>query len=124
MKNPWIFPALALVVGAVGGYLSGKTTSPASVAEHAGVEKNTRRTRSPNRVDSPAVEPSGKRAIRPTGTEAISRMPGNSDRIKALLEFYANLTPEQLAEEARKLEDLPMNERIMASLLLLSLIHI
>ncbi len=45
-------------------------------------------------------------------------MPGNSNRIQALLEFYAGLTPEQLAEEATKLDNLPMNERIMASILL------
>jgi len=45
-------------------------------------------------------------------------MPGNSERIKALLDFYAGLTPGQLADEARKLEALPMNERIMASVLL------
>lgn len=45
-------------------------------------------------------------------------MPGNSDRIKALLDFYAGLTPAQLQEEAYKLESLPMSERIMASFLL------
>ncbi len=52
------------------------------------------------------------------GMEEISRMPGNSDRIKALLDFYASLTPAQLEEEARKLENLPFNERMMASVLL------
>ena len=45
-------------------------------------------------------------------------MPGNSNRIQALLEFYGGLSPEQLAEEATKLENLPMNERLMASFLL------
>jgi len=45
-------------------------------------------------------------------------MPGNSDRIKALMDFYAGLTPRQLADEARKLETLPMSERMMASVLL------
>jgi hypothetical protein len=48
----------------------------------------------------------------------ISNMPGNSSRIQALLEFYSGLSPEQLAEEAGKLDALPMNERIMASFLL------
>ena len=45
-------------------------------------------------------------------------MPGNSNRTQALLDFYAGLTPEQLAEEAGKLESLPMNERMLASFLL------
>ncbi len=44
--------------------------------------------------------------------------PGHSARIKNLLDFYAGLSPEQLAEEAKKLENMPMSERIMASFLL------
>lgn len=46
------------------------------------------------------------------------RKPGMSNRIQALMDYYAGLTPEQLAAEARKLENLPLNERMMASLLL------
>lgn len=45
-------------------------------------------------------------------------MPGNSSRVQALIDFYAGLTAEQLAEEAGKLDGLPLNERIMASFLL------
>ncbi len=48
----------------------------------------------------------------------IARIPGSSNRTQALLDFYAGLTAEQLAEEATKLENLPMNERMMASFLL------
>ena len=51
-------------------------------------------------------------------TDEIARLPGNSNRIQALLELYAGLTPDQLAEEATKLENLPMTERMMASFLL------
>jgi len=116
MKNSWIFPATALVVGAVGGYISGKNTN--SGQNDSALEKTARRTRSASRSENPAADPSGKHAARLMGTEEIARMPGNSDRIKALLDFYAGLTPGQLEEEARKLEGLPMNERIMASILL------
>ena len=116
MKNPWIFPAATLFVGAVGGYISGKNTAPGG--DSAAVESSARKTRSSSRADSAASDQSGKRASRPTGIAEISRMPGNSSRIQALLEFYASLTPGQLEEEARKLENLPMNERIMASFLL------
>ena len=77
-----------------------------------------RKTRSSSRSESPVGQQSGKRANRPGGTDAISRLPGSSNRIQALMEFYASLTPGQLEEEARKLENLPMNERIMASFLL------
>ena len=104
------------MVGAAGGYISGKNTNPAS--PDAAIEQTARRTRSSSRADSPAGESNAKHATRPTSIAEISRMPGNSDRIKALLEFYSGLTPDQLAAEARKLEGLPMNERMVASILL------
>jgi len=44
--------------------------------------------------------------------------PGQSARTQALLDFYASLDPSQFAEEAKKLEDLPWSERIMAGYLL------
>jgi len=44
--------------------------------------------------------------------------PGQTDRIQALINLYAGMTPSQLEAEAAKLEDLPMAERIMASFLL------
>lgn len=115
MKNPWIFPAATLLVGAVGGYISGKNTSPSGSSP--AVENSSSKTRSSSRPEA-AGESSSKRANRPTSTEQITRLPGASNRIQSLMEFYAGLTPSQLEDEARKLESLPMNERIMASFLL------
>ena len=115
MKNPWIFPAATLLVGAVGGYISGKNISPPS--EQAGADSATLRSRSTNREASRSAD-AGKRTKRPAGVVEIGRMPGSSNRIQALMEFYAGLSPDQLEEEARKLDGLPMNERIMASFLL------
>jgi hypothetical protein len=116
MKNSWIFPVAALVVGVAGGYISGKNST--SGGDSTASENAARRPHSASRFENPAAEQNGKRANRPTSIEEILRKPGNSDRIKALLDFYAGLTPSQLEEEARKLENLPMNERIMASILL------
>lgn len=116
MKNPWIFPAATLLVGAVGGYISGKNTSPASSQT---AETTSAKTRSSNRSETAGTESASKRS-RNLSTEQIGNLPGASNRIKSLLEFYAGLTPSQLEEEARKLENLPMNERIMASFLLFS----
>ena len=117
MKNPWIFPAVTLAVGAVGGFISGKNTQAGG--EKAGVENSAMRTRSSNRTDKAASGKAGGRTTkRMTGTDEISRLPGNNSRIQALMEFYAGLTPEQMAEEADKLDQLPMSERIMASFLL------
>ena len=117
MKNSWVFPVAALVVGAAGGYISGTNQSPSSDAAKA--ENTAIRTHSSNRTETAEGEQAGgKRASRPKSLEEIARMPGNSDRIKALMDYYASLTPDQLADEARKLESLPMNERMMASILL------
>jgi hypothetical protein len=116
MKNPWILPAATLVLGAAGGFISGKNTTPPK--DQAAEESNPRKSRSSNRPESSNADNTAKRASRATGTAEISRMPGNTNRIQALMDFYAGLTPSQLEEEAGKLESLPMNERIMASFLL------
>ncbi len=114
MKSPWILPVATLVVGAAGGYISGKGSDAGSHA--SAIEDVTLRTRSSSRPETASTGSAKK--IRAGSTDQIARMPGNSNRIQALLEFYAGLTPEQLAEEATKLDNLPLNERIMASILL------
>jgi len=114
MKNPWILPVAALVVGAAGGYLSGKGSDSGGHA--SAIEDASQRTRSSSRPETTSAEPTKKN--RAGSTDQIAKMPGNSNRIQALLEFYAGLSPQQLAEEATKLDNLPMNERIMASILL------
>jgi hypothetical protein len=115
MKNPWIFPVATLLVGAAGGYFSGKNSSSATAIPADGA---TIKTRSTSRSGSSVAEAAPKRAARAGGTDQIVRLPGSNNRIQALMDFYAGLTPGQLEEEARKLENLPMNERIMASFLL------
>ncbi len=116
MKNPWIFPVVALVVGAAGGYISGK--SSARGGDAPAIEDSARRTRSASRTDASPSAETAKKSNRAGSTAQIARMPGNSTRVQALLDFYAGLTPEQLAAEATKLDKLPMNERMMASILL------
>jgi hypothetical protein len=117
MKNPWFLPSAMLLLGAVGGFLSGRNTS--STAQSSTGDDASRPTRSAQRSDaSRSGDASNKRGSRPGGMDEISRMPGNSNRIQALIAFYSGLSPEQLEDEARKLEGLPMNERIMASFLL------
>ena len=114
MKNPWIIPVATLVVGAAGGYISGKGSS--SGAQNPTSEESALRTRSSTRMDAPTAE--GPKKSRSTSTEQIARLPGNTNRIQALMDFYGGLSADQLAAEASKLDNLPMNERIMASVLL------
>ena len=94
MKSPWIVPVAALVVGAAGGYISGKNTE--SSGKMAAVEETSQRSRSSSRSEG-SNESASKKASRATSPDQIAKMPGNSNRIQALLEFYAGLTPEQLA---------------------------
>lgn len=110
-----MIPVATLLVGAVGGYFSGKD-STAGDGKSAQLESTTR-TRSSGRSEGPSAGEIAKK-VRNTSTEKIARMPGNTNRIQSLIDFYSSLTPEQLAEEASKLEGLPLNERIMASFLL------
>jgi hypothetical protein len=114
MKNSWILPVATLAVGAAGGYISGKGSAPQTA--NAGLEEAAQRSRTSSRGD--AASSANSRKARGANTQEITRLPGNSTRIQALMDFYAGLSPEQLAEEAGKLEALPMNERIMASFLL------
>jgi hypothetical protein len=118
MKNPWIFPATALALGAVGGFMAGKNTAtPADAAKEEGTGPRIRS--SAGRTE--AGGDSSRRATasnRARSMEEAFRTPGQTSRIQALMDYYAGLTPEQLEAEAAKLEDLPMGERIMASFLL------
>jgi hypothetical protein len=117
-KNTWMVPVVALALGAGVGYMAGNGANSAGQEAKAVLDATAQRTRSSLRGNSTSSAESLKKASRAGNTEQISRMPGNSTRIQALLEYYAGLTPDQLADEATKLDGLPMNERIMASFLL------
>jgi cytochrome c553 len=116
MKNPWILPAAALAIGAAGGFITGRNNSPAG-SDAAETSETSTRSRSSSRAELDG-DANRRSASRTKGIEDIYRTPGQNNRIQALLDFYAGLTPEQLEAEAAKLESLPFNERLMASILL------
>lgn len=119
MKNPWIIPAATLVVGAAGGFFAGKGSSPETSGGKSGEVAQPTRSSSSGRSDSGAsAAANAKKAQRITSLADISKMPGSSARVQALMDFYGSLSAEQLAEEAGKLESLPMNERMLAGFLL------
>jgi hypothetical protein len=115
MKNPWILPMAALVLGAAGGYFSGRNADTGSVAPIS--EDVAQRSRSGERASTLSASENAKKS-RMKSTDEINRMPGNSTRIQALLDFYGGLSAEQLAEEAATLQQLPLSERMVASFLL------
>ncbi len=114
MKNPWILSFAALIVGAVGGFISGKSGD--SPDTKTSIEETAMRTRSASRTG--LGDDAAKRASRARTSEEARLTTGYSARVQAMMDFYAGLTPEQLAEEAKKLDALPMSERMMASFML------
>jgi hypothetical protein len=110
----WI-PAVSLAIGVGVGF--GIGSSGAGNASNQTVSKEEQQTRSGKRTgfDSEEESKAGKRG---RSLEEIYRKPGQSDRTQALLDFYSSLGPDEFAIEAEKLDGLPFNERILASVLL------
>lgn len=115
MKTPWILPAAALLVGGAGGFLAGKTGSSPAAAS-AETSASSRSSRASGTGSGSGSE--NARNARAKSVDGILKTPGQLGRVQALLDFYQNLDPSQLEAEANKLENLPLNERIMASILL------
>lgn len=114
MKTNILIPGIALAVGLGVGFGVGKGGENTSGdAESA----NELRTRSTDRSGG-AGDLASERERKQRSLSEIYRQPGQSDRVQALLDYYANLSADEFAAEAEKLENLPFNERILASFLL------
>lgn len=120
MKKPWMFALLALVLGAIGGFVTGQNigsekdeVGSSSKGQSAGPAK----AKQGSRHESATVRET-KRAKRPLSISQISGTPGSTQRVQAMLDFYADLSPSQFERESGKLDQLPMNERLLASFLL------
>lgn len=123
MNQTTILLAAALIVGGAGGFLAGTNIGGGGLG---GDQSSAREISGANRRVSDRTSASGlsrsrsglRSALR--SYEDINRLPGSSNRIEAMVKFYQSLSPEQLEEEANKMEGLPMSERIVASMLLFS----
>ena len=104
-----------LALGGLGGYLAGQNGKPAEKPEVSAASSSSRSSRSGGMVAFSSRESSSAKG---RSADQILHMPGQLQRMQALLEFYASLSAEQLAEEAKKLENIPMPERMMASYVL------
>jgi hypothetical protein len=116
MKTSLLFPGMALAIGLGVGFGIGKTGGSGDEPDLASIESEMR-TRSKNR---PALN--GSREARNEKTQRniddIYRQPGQTSRVQSLLDLYSNLSAAEFSGEADKLEGLPFNERILASVLL------
>ena len=114
MKTNLLIPGVALAIGLGVGFGIGNS------GENAQAPESTTETNSRTRADSRPTadrDESGRETKARTIDEIYSK-PGQSNRVQALLDLYASLGPDEFAAEAEKLDALPFNERILASVLL------
>jgi hypothetical protein len=115
MNKSFLVPGVALAIGLGVGFGAGKSGS-GNGDETSAAEANVR-TRAVERSGTGGDGTSAKdRKAR--SVEEIYLKPGQSNRIQGLLDFYSNLSPNEFASVAEKLDALPFNERILASVLL------
>ncbi len=114
MKTSILIPGVALAIGLGVGFGIGKGGDGNSdVSQDSGTEI---RTRANDRgVES---QTGGDRKAKARSLDEIYRQPGQSSRVQAMLDFYSNLGPGEFQSEAEKLDSLPFNERLLASVLL------
>ena len=115
MKNTATIGIAALLAGAAGGFLAGRAGAPAADTT-AAAETAMRDTKSSTRHSAGSGSDASKKGVRNVG-DALSE-PGQLARMQSLMDLYSGMNAEQLAEAAGKLEELPMAQRIMASMLL------
>lgn len=116
MNKNIIVPSLALVIGVGVGFGLGK--SPLSSESKVESMEAEMRTKSGARGSMGGADQNSNRGKVARNLDEIYLKPGQSNRIQALLDMYANLSPDEFATEAEKLDALPFNERILASVLL------
>ena len=121
MKTTLLIAAGSVLFGAAAGYLIGSGGEKEVAAE----SKNDRPARmstsgrSPGEVGSTAsVAARGERSD--TGLREILAEPGQTNRTMSLLQYYAGLDPSQFESEIKKLQGLPMSQRMLAMNLLFS----
>ena len=125
MKGSIIGLIGALVIGGAGGFMVGKKSMNEVETE---VEEDARSARRVN-ASSPSYsssmstsKPGSKnnvnRGFRADSAAEAMSLPGQNNRLRALMDYYAALAPSEFKEEADKLEELPWSERIMVGYLL------
>ena len=117
MNQTIVIGVAALLAGAGGGFLIGRSNGEADASAH-----NTDEAAPPAKIRRDGPESTRNR---PSGSGGksfaeIMREPGQSARLQALIDLYAGMDPVQLEAEAEKLDGLPMGDRILASVLLFS----
>lgn len=125
MKGNVIGLIWALAIGGAAGFLVGKKATTGATAETLGEARSARRVNvtEPGPAEAvasatSAARPGSSRGLRVDSAEEAMALPGQNNRLQALMNYYAGLSPDEFKEEADKLEELPWSERIMVGYLL------
>ena len=101
-----------VLLGGVGGFVIGGKSGGSGASEQNLSDSKT------NRAKVVAVDAGRDKVVR--SFDEIYDEPGQTARVQKMLDFYANLDPALFEVEARKLDELPFSQRILASFLLFS----
>lgn len=114
MNNTIVTAVVCLIAGSGIGYLVGQNGQPddAATPEDGSARKISERST----VLGASGGDSGTEKFR--SYEEIAALPGQTDRIQKLIDFYADLAPSEFKDQAETLNELPFSERILASYLL------
>ena len=121
MKGSIIALIGALVIGGAGGFMIGKKATSGTEDELVGDARSARRTNASTlsySSSTPVTSEAVSRGPRVDSAEDAMALPGQNNRLRALMDYYAGLGPSEFQEEAQKLEELPWSERIMVGYLL------
>ncbi len=123
MKPNILIAVAALLIGGAGGYMmgtgddKGKGTESGQTGDRPSRSAVTGRSGGTSGSAVPAPSRGGKSS---GGLREILAEPGQTNRIMSLLEYYAELDPDQFESEVQKLQGLPMSQRMLAMNLLFS----
>ena len=115
------FALSCLLIGGSVGYFAGKLkTGSREKAEEAAVKKvrSSSGPRSISHLKGNSLSTSFSRSKKPRSYAEASAVPGQTARLQALVELYSDLSDEEFAREAEKLEGLPFNERVLSAYIL------
>ena len=123
MKPNILIAVAALLIGGAGGYMMGTGDDKGQGTESG--QTGDRPSRSPvtgrSGGTSGSAVPAASRGGRSSGgMREILAEPGQTNRIMNLLEYYSDLDPDQFESEIKKLQGLPMSQRMLAMNLLFS----
>ena len=119
MNNNVLIGAAALLIGGAGGFIIGQGGTEEPTAEADLEPGSSKLFRAGSNSSSGATSAAARPGARMTFREIMNE-PGQTRRMEALMDYYANLTADQFAAEVEKLDDLPFGDRILAGTLLFS----